>query len=112
MKPYSLPKRLVVIIQLTIFFACTKPTTETPTPNNPPTPLSTVDARTQINAKLSQVGTLSQARREMAIISAGNKIFFAGGLIDPRILSSRVDIYDISTNTWATAELSQARLRI
>jgi hypothetical protein len=61
--------------------------------------------RPTINARLIPVGTLSQARSFMAVASAGNKILFAGG----SEWSSRVDIYDISTNKWSTAELSYGR---
>ena len=67
--------------------------------------------RTHINARLIPVGTLSQTRTRMAVASTGNKILFAGGLIkDPNEIdydktSSRVDIYDITTNSWSTAEL-------
>ncbi len=63
--------------------------------------------RPTINAQLIPVGTLSQARAFMAVASAGNKILFAGG--EDNTHSSRVDIYDISTNKWSTAELSIAR---
>jgi len=61
--------------------------------------------RPVINAQLIPVGTLSQARRGMAVASAGNKILFAGGGSG----LSRVDIYDISTQTWSTAELCVGR---
>ncbi len=61
--------------------------------------------RPTINARLIPVGTLSQARSSIAVASAGNKILFAGGSGH----SSRVDIYDISTNKWSTAELSEGR---
>jgi hypothetical protein len=63
--------------------------------------------RPTINAQLIQIGTLSQARSNVAVASAGNKILFAGGVSQDH--SSRVDIYDISTNKWSTAELSIAR---
>ena len=63
--------------------------------------------RPTINAQLIPVGTLSQARAFMAVASAGNKILFAGR--EDNTHSSRVDIYDISTNKWSTAELSIAR---
>ncbi len=36
-------------------------------------------------------------------------VLFAGGVIPPGTHSSRVDIYDLATQTWSTAELSQAR---
>jgi K319L-like, PKD domain/Kelch motif/Galactose oxidase, central domain len=63
--------------------------------------------RPTINAQLTPVGTLSQARSFMAVAAAGNTILFAGGVVNTH--SSRVDIYDISTNKWSTADLSIAR---
>lgn len=46
----------------------------------------------------------------MAVVSVGTKILFAGGGDnDNGEVTSRVDIYDGSTNTWSTAELSKAR---
>ena len=67
--------------------------------------------RPHVNAQLIPFGTLSQARYEMAVASAGNKILFAGGrlLSNPLVRSSRVDIYDTTTQSWSTAELSVAR---
>jgi len=60
--------------------------------------------------------SLSEARNGLSAIAAGNKVFFAGGYrkfdsIDdgPYDFSTRVDIYDIATNTWSTAELKEAR---
>jgi len=58
-----------------------------------------------VNAQLIPVGTLSQARYNMSVASAGNKILFAGGA-GP---SSRVDIYDLNTGTSSIAELSVGR---
>lgn len=55
--------------------------------------------RPTINAQLIPVGNLSQARWGITVASAGNKIFFAG----PGV---RVDIYDITANTWSIAQLS------
>jgi kelch-like protein 20 len=59
---------------------------------------------------------LSEARNGMSAIAAGNKVFFAGGYREyqgfddlPFDFSTRVDIYDIATNTWSTAELKEAR---
>jgi hypothetical protein len=69
--------------------------------------------RPLVNAQLIPVGTLSQVRKDIAVASAGNKILFAGGgnYTDPNtyVVSSRVDIYDITTNSWSTAELSVGR---
>lgn len=67
---------------------------------------------------LIPVGGLSIFRRNVAVATAGNKIFFAGGYIpipfdpitnDSIPVSSRVDIYDLTTKTWSTSELSLAR---
>jgi hypothetical protein len=65
-----------------------------------------------INAQVIPVGTLSQVRGGIAVASAGNKILFAGGLTPSDIPSSRVDIYDLTTQAWSTAELSEARYDI
>ena len=69
--------------------------------------------RPQTAARLIPIGTLSQKRFGMAIAFAGNKLVFAGGYSseNPSVFtqSSRVDIYDIVTQTWSTAELSVAR---
>jgi hypothetical protein len=59
------------------------------------------------------VGHLSIKRSNVAAVAAGNKIFFAGGIlpITSQTLSSssRVDIYDITTKKWSIAELSEPR---
>ncbi|MDQ6755920.1 MAG: hypothetical protein M3004_03205 [Bacteroidota bacterium] len=59
---------------------------------------------------------LSQARFGMAVTVLGNKIFFAGGYITSGTQppyniygTSRVDVFDVATNTWSTAELSTPR---
>ena len=69
--------------------------------------------RPTVAAQLIPVGNLSIKRQVGAVVTSGNKIFFAGGTTPPTSPglhpSSRVDIYDVSTNTWSTAELSQAR---
>ena len=64
--------------------------------------------RTIISARLVSIGTLSQSRTGMAVASAGNKILFAGGVHAQRP-TSRVDIYDLNTNTWSMAELCVGR---
>jgi hypothetical protein len=49
----------------------------------------------------------------MTAASVGNKIFFAGGGDnDIGTVTSRVDIYDVSLNTWSTAELSEGRVEL
>ncbi|HLP35366.1 PKD domain-containing protein, partial [Lacibacter sp.] len=69
--------------------------------------------RPQINARLIPIGTLSDPRKVSVVAAGGNKIIFAGGIPVPSgpgpNFSSTVDIYDITTNTWSTAGLSQAR---
>ena len=69
--------------------------------------------RPQVNAQLIPVSNLSIAREGMAIASAGNKVLFAGGFTGNYPSGwqyySRVDIFDISLNSWTTAELSEAR---
>jgi hypothetical protein len=66
---------------------------------------SPCDNRPIINAALVPIGTLSDARIELVSATIGSKIFFAGGQ-SATGYPSRVDIYDITTNTWSTAELS------
>ena len=67
--------------------------------------------------RITHTWTTSQAslpRSGVASVAVGNKVFFAGGVdfdetnyvYDP---VSVVDIYDISTNTWSTANLSEPR---
>jgi hypothetical protein len=71
--------------------------------------------RPLVNAQLIPVGTLSKERIGMAVASTGNKILFAGGYeTDPTAIgpSSRVDIYDIGTQTWSTDELCIGRYDI
>ncbi len=52
---------------------------------------------------------LSEARELLAAAGAGNKIVIAGGVGVSSVFSKTVDIYDVSSNTWATAQLSQGR---
>jgi len=70
--------------------------------------VSSCDNRSNINATLVPIGTLSDGGIELVSAAVGNKIFFAGGQRTITGYSSRVDIYDITTNTWSTAELSSA----
>jgi hypothetical protein len=67
--------------------------------------------RPVITAQLIPIGNLSIARNLIATVAAGNKIFFAGGRNSTGHVS-RVDIYDISSQSWSTAELSSARIHI
>lgn len=65
--------------------------------------------RPVVSAQLMPVGGgLSLARTALSAVSAGNKLFFAGGRNGSGDLS-RVDIYDIPSQSWSTAELSVAR---
>lgn len=69
--------------------------------------------RTIVQAQLLPLGTLSEARAGMAVAAAGNKIVYAGAALSGAGVngygSARVDIYDIVTDTWTTAQLSKAR---
>jgi len=52
---------------------------------------------------------LSIARFGICTGAIGNKVFFAGGIIDNQsTVTARVDVYDMSTNSWSHRELSQA----
>lgn len=64
------------------------------------------------NMSLTPIGNLSIARKDILTASAGNKILFAGGIssISPFVISSRVDIYDMASQTWSMAELSLGRV--
>jgi cytochrome c2 len=57
---------------------------------------------------------LSEAKLGMCAAAAGNKIMFAGGYVYDRtngthIYSKTIDIYDVSTGKWSTAELSEPK---
>lgn len=65
---------------------------------------------------LLEEAQLSQARVEIATAVVGNKVIFAGGhnatwngTDYTCIASDVVDIYDLISNSWSTATLSQAR---
>jgi hypothetical protein len=100
---------LFTLIAIAVLFSCRKEK-KTTVPLQMPTPPPA--SRTIISAQLLPLGNLSQVRGDIAVASAGNKIVFAGGLIAPNLYSSRVDIFDITTNKWETIELSQARTAI
>ena len=73
--------------------------------------------RPLVPAQLIPFGTLSQARYGIDVASAGNKIVFAGGNAGGGNplggeATSRVDIYDVVTQNWSTAELSVARMEM
>jgi N-acetylneuraminic acid mutarotase len=99
-----------------VFFAggCTNVTT---------CPLSVTDSVEIYNTNTDQWSnaTLSVARANLAAATAGDFVLFAGG--EYKYFDSltntyaygvfdTVDIYQISTNTWSVATLSQARTRI
>ncbi len=67
--------------------------------------ISLCNNRPVINATLVPIGSLSEEGTGLVSATAGNKILFAGGIRGSGY-TSRVDIYDITTNTWSTAELS------
>ena len=60
---------------------------------------------------------LSEGRYDIATITLGNSVFFAGGESifegpDTSILYSTLDIYDISTGNWSNTQLSEPRTSI
>jgi hypothetical protein len=65
-----------------------------------------------VNTQVAAIGNFSQPRTRMAVAAVGNKILYAGGLTNTGTVSSRVDIFDISTNVWTTASLSVGRYYI
>ena len=65
------------------------------------------DNRPTVNANLLPFGTLSQARTGMGVGAGAGKIVFAGGYT-----TTRVDIYDVNTQSWSTAELSEPRAQV
>ena len=76
------------------------------------TPLSRVDIYDTVS-HIWTTAELTIARFGIAAVAAGNKIFFGGGFnVIPNGSGfdihdeSRVDIYDVSTNSWSTTELS------
>jgi len=70
-----------------------------------------IENRPEINATLTEIGTLSEGKIFIAAGAAGNKIVFAGGQNED-IGSSTVDIYDVASNSWSTAQLSIPRWSI
>lgn len=71
-------------------------------------PSCNTNGRQVVQAQLVPIGSLSIARINISVISAGNRIIIAGGH-DAQNTYSRVDIYNIQTNSWTIGELSQAR---
>jgi hypothetical protein len=56
---------------------------------------------------------LNEPRWGMTIIAAGTKVFFAGGMTYDNdynvIANSRIDIYDVASQTWTVSNLSEPR---
>lgn len=76
-------------------------------------PSSAIDIY-DVNTHIWSTAQLSQARQGIGAVSCGNKLFFAGGAnfelyFNNGIVYDNVDIYDVSTNTWTVAHLSQPR---
>ncbi|QNA45395.1 Kelch repeat-containing protein [Lacibacter sediminis] len=70
--------------------------------------------RPLVNARLIPMGLLGDPRIVSVVAAVGTKILFAGGTPvpngpGPNKFSSTVNIYDIATNSWSAANLSQAR---
>lgn len=69
--------------------------------------------RQVMQARLTQVGSLSEKRKVSGVGFVGTKIFLAGGRYPPTgpgpNYTSRVDIYDVVTKDWTTTELSQKK---
>jgi hypothetical protein len=54
---------------------------------------------------------LSEARQNMASVTCGNKIFFAGGETRDMVYDN-VDVYDVASNSWTLMHLSEPRTAI
>ena len=67
-----------------------------------------------ISTKVWSIAELSKPRASIVAATIGNKVFFAGGCSNIPFfwtdISNRVDIYDIVTNAWSTATLSETRI--
>ncbi|MDF2455235.1 MAG: hypothetical protein K0R51_1228 [Cytophagaceae bacterium] len=73
--------------------------------------LEIFDVRSGTKETITLTG--DQIRRNMAIVTSGSKIFFAGGYYSglgiPEVYFKRVDVYDTLSGQWTVEELSQAR---
>ncbi len=58
-----------------------------------------------------RVAQLSINRVDCMTATAGNTVFFAGGISDfeQRYSLKTIDVYDAAANIWSTVELSEAR---
>ena len=95
----------IALIAVTLFLSFTSCKRESP--------VSSVAPPMTNEQQLISLGTLSIPREYVCAATAGSKILFAGGATQTQpslIASSRVDIYDTITRSWATAELSIPRV--
>lgn len=53
--------------------------------------------------------TLSEGRFELSATTAGNKIFFAGGLKSIYTVSDKIDVYDASFGAWSESNLQELK---
>jgi Kelch motif len=80
--------------------------------SNPLTEYSRVDIYDTITRTWS-IAELSEARANIAAVAVGNKILFAGGAKNydyntgSHETTSRVDIYDVATNSWSITEMPE-----
>ena len=71
------------------------------------------DVVAQCSLTMVPIGVLSMPRDHLAAVASGTKVLFAGGWSSAnQDVTSRVDIYDTVSQTWSTAELTQARYDI
>ncbi|ANE51292.1 kelch repeat-containing protein [Flavisolibacter tropicus] len=89
----------------------TTPTTPPPSSTSPVSSTRCDNSiRPTVNAQIVPIGKLSQARYGISVAAVGNKILYAGGIKqDGSYVSSRIDIYNVTTRAWSKVELSQAR---
>jgi hypothetical protein len=87
-------------IQITISGQPPPPTISCPPTNRP-----------IIDLQLTLLGNIQNNVGVNAMVSADNKIFFAGGSSGSSPLS-RVDIFNLTTQTWSTTDLSLPRTNI
>jgi hypothetical protein len=76
----------------------------------------TMDVFDPVSNTIIASSSLSMHRSHVSAITAGDKVFFTGGYIYPPATTSqgtyvsRIDIYNTTTGTWTTAELSTPRI--
>lgn len=69
-------------------------------------PISRVDIYSSTNGTWS-TAELSTARFRVCAATVGDKVFFAGGYTTNSSATARMDIYNISTNSWSDRTLSK-----